>query len=70
MGKSALGSKLTWVGGLTAIVSFLTTLQESEVIAQNPQLVGWVGVAVGVGTVLLRIFGTSKPVTSILPKSE
>jgi hypothetical protein len=68
MGKSMLGSKLTWVGVITALVSMAQAVQGSEIIAAYPQAVAWVGVAVGVGTALLRVFGTSKPIASVLPK--
>ena len=68
MGKSLFGSKLTWVGVVTALVSAAQTLQGSEFIQQHPQAVAWAGVVVGVGTALLRVFGTSQPIKSILPK--
>lgn len=68
MGKSALQSKLTWVGVLTAGIAALQAIQGSELIAAHPQAVAWIGVAVGVATALLRVFGTSKPIESVLPK--
>lgn len=68
MGKSLLGSKLTWVGLLTALISAAQAVQGSELIQQYPEAVAWIGVGIGVGTALLRVFGTSKPIESILPK--
>lgn len=69
-GKSALGSKLTWVGILTALVSVAQAVQGSELIAQYPEAVAWIGVGVGALTALLRVFGTSVPVQSLLPKKK
>ena len=68
MGKSLLSSKLTWVGILTAIISAAQAVQGSELIQQYPEAVAWIGVGIGVATALLRVFGTSKPIESVLPK--
>jgi hypothetical protein len=68
MGKSVLGSKLSWLGILTAVVSAAEALGASDLIAQFPQAAAWTGVVVGIGTTLLRVFGTSKPIQSVLPK--
>lgn len=66
MPKSALQSKLTWVGVLTAIISLAQTMQGNELIAENPTLVAWFGVGIGVATALLRVFGTSKPIDRVV----
>jgi len=70
MGKSILGSKLSWVGILTAVVSLGQAIQGSEFIAQHPQAVATIGTVVGIAVTLLRVFGTSKPIDSVLPKKE
>ena len=66
--KSLIGSKLTWVGVITALVSAAQAVQGSELIQTYPEAVAWIGVGIGVGTALLRIFATSKPIESVLPK--
>jgi len=68
MGKSLVGSKLTWVGILTALVSVAQAVQGSDLIATYPEAVAWIGVGIGAATALLRVFGTSKPIESVLPK--
>jgi len=68
LGKSLVGSKLTWVGVLTAIVAAAQAIQGSELIAAYPEAVAWIGVGIGAATALLRVFGTSKPIETVLPK--
>lgn len=70
MGKSLLGSKLGWIGILTALVSAAQAVQGSELIQQYPEAVAWLGVGIGAATALLRVFGTSQPIQSVLPKKN
>ena len=65
MGKSAIGSRLNWVGILTMIVSIGTYFNGSELIANNPALVSAAGAVVGLATVLLRLV-TKEPITKIV----
>jgi hypothetical protein len=60
--KPALASKTMRVAILTTVVSVLALLQGEQWIAEYPQVVAVIGVAIGVVQVVLRTL-TSRPVT-------
>ena len=62
MDKWVVFSKLTWVGALTVLISFLGWLGGQAFIVSNPQTVAFLGMLVGVLTVVLRFY-TSQPVS-------
>ena len=59
--KSAAASKTIWANAAVIVVSVLAFLQGHELIAENPVAVSVLGVAVGIGNVILR-FVTDKPI--------
>lgn len=59
--KSALKSKTIWANVAVIAVGVLGYLQGHELIAENPDVVAVLGIAIGIGNVLLR-FVTSEPV--------
>lgn len=61
MGKAALASKTIWANMAVIAVGVLGYLQGHELIAENPTVVAILGVAIGVGNVILR-FITSEPI--------
>lgn len=61
MGKSALISKTVWANMAVIAVGVLGYLQGHELIVDNPSVVAILGIAIGVGNVILR-FVTSEPI--------
>lgn len=61
-GKPLVKSKTFWVNMLTAVAGILTTLGGSELIQDNPKLVGIFAAVIGVANVLLRLV-TKEPVS-------
>lgn len=59
--KPALKSKTIWANMAVIAVGVLGYLQGHELIASSPEVVALLGIAVGVGNVILR-FVTSLPV--------
>lgn len=59
--KSAVTSKTIWANMAVIAVGVLGYLQGHELIAENPTVVAMLGVAIGVGNVILR-FVTDKPI--------
>ena len=60
MGKSRLKSKTVWLGALTVLVSLLSLIAGQDGIQQYPEVVSYIGLAVGVLTVIIRHY-TEKP---------
>ena len=61
MPKSALASKTIWANIAVICVGVLGYLQGHELIVSNPTVVAALGVAIGVGNVILRLV-TKDPV--------
>lgn len=61
MGKAALASKTIWANMAVIAVGVLSYLQGNELIAENPTVVAILGVAIGIGNVILR-FITNEPI--------
>ena len=61
MGKTIWQSKTFWVNLLATIVAVGAALQGSELIAENPQLVGLIGGVIGVVNIGLRLL-TNEPI--------
>lgn len=59
--KSPLQSKTIWANAAVIAVGVLGYLQGHELIAENPTVVAMLGIAIGIGNVILR-FVTDKPV--------
>ena len=59
--KSVLKSKTVWANMAVIAVGVLGYLQGHELIVENPTVVAILGVAIGVGNVILRLV-TDKPV--------
>lgn len=57
--KSPLQSKTIWANLAVITVGVLGYLQGHELIAQNPEVVAILGIAIGVGNVLLRFVTTT-----------
>lgn len=55
-------SKTFWVNALTAVAGVAAYFQ-SEVVADNPEVVGGIGAAIGIINVILR-FMTKEPVSA------
>jgi hypothetical protein len=64
MGKGLFRSKTFWVNAITAIVSVGTYLTNTDVVANNPEVVAIGGTVLGVLNVLLRLL-TKEPITSV-----
>lgn len=64
MGKGLLKSKTFWVNALTAVVSIGTYLSNSELLANNPELVAVAGTVIGVVNVVLRLL-TKEPIQGV-----
>jgi len=61
MPKSALASKTIWANIAVITVGVLGYLQGHELIVENPTVVAAIGVAIGIGNVILRLV-TKDPV--------
>lgn len=59
MNKSVLASKTIWANIAVIAVGVLGYLQGHELIMENPTMVAVLGIAVGIGNVILRMV-TSK----------
>ena len=59
--KSPLASKTLWVNLIVIGVAALVGINNCEVIAQYPQAVAWIGSAIGVMNVVLRLV-TKEPI--------
>ncbi len=68
MGKSLIESKTVIINVLTAIVAVGGALAGTEFIVEYPKVVAAIGATVAVANVLLRVFKTSEPITSVRPK--
>jgi hypothetical protein len=63
-GKPLLRSKTFWINLITVVAGILTSVGGSELIQDNPQVVGVMATVIGVVNVLLRLI-TKEPVTSV-----
>ena len=61
MSKSVFKSKTMWANAAVIVVGVLGYLQGHELIVSNPTVVAGLGVAIGLGNMLLRLV-TSDPV--------
>lgn len=48
-------SKTMWFGIGTLLVSILTATQGQEIVKNNPSAVAYIGMAIGVLTIILRV---------------
>jgi hypothetical protein len=53
-GKPPWKSKTMWLGGLTTLVAVASFMQEHEMIMEHPQIAAWIGLGVGVLTIVIR----------------
>ena len=60
MGKSRAESKTVWLGIVTALISILGLFAGQEWIQQYPEIVSYIGLAIGILTVIVRHY-TTKP---------
>lgn len=60
-GKGILQSKTQWVAILTFLVGLLTYLKGDEFVSQNPEIVSYIGMALGVVIFILRLL-TNQPI--------
>lgn len=65
MGKGLFQSKTAWVNILTAIVSVGTYITNSDLLANNPEVVAIAGTVIGVVNVVLRLI-TKEPITGVV----
>jgi len=66
--KAWYESKLVWLGVLQTVLSVLLLLQGEAWLAElSPQLVAWIGTAIGILTVFLR-FVTGRPIAIVKRK--
>lgn len=68
-GKSIFASKLTWTGVITFAISLITFFSGQSFISENPELVAFFGMLIGVLTVVLRWL-TKQPVFFKKPNSK
>ncbi len=61
MGKGLLQSKTFWVNLLMSVVSLAVYIQDSALVADNPQVVAGIGAAVGLVNIVLRLM-TKEPI--------
>lgn len=59
--KSAVASKTVWANAAVIAVGVLGYLQGHDLIMENPTVVAAIGIAIGVGNVILR-FLTSRAI--------
>lgn len=60
--KSIFKSKTIWANGLAAIVSVVTMVMNSDIVAQNPEWAAYGATAIALINILLR-FTTTKAVS-------
>lgn len=58
MGKSSASSKTVWLGIVTALISILGLFAGQEWIQQYPEIVSYIGLAIGILTVIVRHYTT------------
>ena len=68
MGKGLLWSKTAWVNMLTAVVSLGTYFLDSDLLVNNPEVVGIGGAVIGGINIILRLL-TKEPINSLKGKS-
>jgi hypothetical protein len=61
MGKGLFQSKTFWVNLLMSVVSLAVFVQDSALVADNPQIVAGIGAAVGFVNIVLRLL-TKEPI--------
>ena len=61
MGKGLFQSKTFWVNLLMSVVSLGVYVQDTALVADNPQIVAGIGAAIGVINIILRLL-TKEPI--------
>jgi len=67
--KTWYESKMVWLGILTALLGILTAIVEQDWIEQYPQVVSYLGMAIGIITVILRGF-TDRPLKPLFKAKQ
>ena len=62
MGKPPQESKTVWVGIIEIVIASLVLFTGTQIIADYPDVVAWIGFGVGVLTIILRKL-TKQPLT-------
>lgn len=62
MNKSIFQSRTFWVNAITTMVSALTAVGGQSWVTEHPKVVAGIGVAIGVGNIILRVI-TTEPVS-------
>lgn len=65
VGKTLRTSKTLWANLLMSGLASVAVFFQSDWIVEHPQYAGYASIVMGVVNVLLRIFGTSKPIVGV-----
>ena len=68
--KGLFQSKTFWFNLMTAVVSILVTIQDSELVVNNPQVVAILGLVVGIVNVVLRVLSGTPVKGFVSPKKK